>query len=137
MIFGAALATCAAALALVGAFTCSATREPRGKLSDASAADAACRDSARAALGTLRDSLGFAFSVADSDVEELRKTGGVEKSYSRDGVRYSVGVGLDVVDADGCSLRVWSRSTSTPSSTETSAGTFGAQPVPACRCVAR
>ncbi len=137
MLLGAAAATGAAALALMGAFTCSASREPRGKLTDGSAADGACRDGARAALTTLRDSLGFAFSIEPADVDALHGAGGLAKTYARDGVRFSVGLGLDVIGADGCSLRVWSRSTSTPTSTETSIGTFGVQPVPTCRCVAR
>ncbi|MCB9705232.1 MAG: hypothetical protein H6711_25380 [Myxococcales bacterium] len=121
----------AASLALLVAACMS---PPGGKITAEAAADPACGSELYGALDAMRNELGLGIDVGDDDAAALRDTGALEKSYGRDGARFTVAFGLDAGEGGACKLRMWSMTERRPGSVSTQSGNFGSIDLKVCRC---
>lgn len=107
---------------------------PSAKLRPDSAANPTCQTELLAGLATLGRDLGLPVTFTAADTDTLARTGALDSHYARDGVRHTASFGLDHVDPDGCSVRMWLTRAETPGSTQSKSGSFGSAYLPACRC---
>lgn len=107
---------------------------PHARLRADAAADPTCQTAILAGLATLARDLGLPLEFGPADTATLAAAGALDSSYPRDGVRHTASFGLDRVEPDACSLRMWSTREESPGSTRTRSGNFGSVFLPACRC---
>lgn len=107
---------------------------PQARLRADAAADPTCQTAILAGLATLARDLGLPLEFGPADTATLAAAGALDSSYPRDGVRHTASFGLDLVEPDGCSLRMWATRAETPASTRQTSGNFGSVYLPACRC---
>jgi hypothetical protein len=92
---------------------------PSGKLTAASQEDPGCTADLAGALAAFQRDLGLGFELSEGLVTALQASSALEVSYGRDGVIHTVEFGVDELEDGGCSLRLWSITTSQPGSVST------------------
>ncbi len=107
---------------------------PHARLRADAAADPTCQTAILAGLASLARDLGLPVEFGPADTATLAASGALDSSYPRDGVRHTASFGLDRVEPDACSLRMWSTREDSPGSTRMHSGNFGSVFLPACRC---
>lgn len=107
---------------------------PHARLRPDAAQNPTCQTELLGGLATLGRDLGLPVVFTPTDTDTLATTGALDSTYARDAVRHTASFGLDLVEPDGCSLRMWATRAETPASTRQTSGNFGSVYLPACRC---
>lgn len=106
--------------------------EPSGKIT-ADSKTRECGQELEKTLDAFSRDMGLRFSVEPGDVEHFFGSGRIEKHYARDGIQYTVYLGLEKTKK-GCQVKFYKRGRREPGVSSTTSGNFGTVALDVCQC---